>query len=89
MNDKKDVRLQQPQDDAVWEENHEKTTAKRTSRAVVLLVILLFAAVMFITYFFELKFGKKAGTVALVAVAVIISVFLYRKEIIEKLKKRK
>lgn len=71
------------------EEQEEQGAAKKASRAVFLLVALLFAGVMFITYFFELKFGKTAGTVALIIAALLIAGYLYRKELMEKLKRKK
>ena len=71
------------------EEEERQGVAKKASLAVFMLVILLFAAVMFITYFFELKFGKTAGTIALIIIAVLIAGYLYRKELIEKIKRKK
>jgi cbb3-type cytochrome oxidase subunit 3 len=44
--------------------------------------------VTFITYFVEINFGKTAGTIALVVVAVIIAAYLYRKEIMAKFKRK-
>lgn len=63
--------------------------AKRASLAIFMLVLVLFAGVLFITYFFELKFGKTAGTIALVIMALFIAGYLYRKEIMEKIKRKK
>lgn len=84
-------RLQQPEEqDTLRDQEQEKQkTAKRASFAIFLLVLLLFAAVMCLTYFFEVKYGKTAGTIAMVIVALIIAGCLYRKEIAEKLKRRK
>ena len=67
----------------------EVFVAKRASLAVFILVVLLFAAVMFITYFFEFKFGKTAGTIALIAVALLIAGYLYKNELMEKIKRKK
>lgn len=68
------------------EEERKQGVAKRASLAIFILVLLLFAGVLFVTYFFELKFGKTAGTVALVVIALLIAGYLYKKEIMEKLK---
>lgn len=83
------VKLQQPELPEEKRDEEVKGTAKRASRAVFFLVALLFAAVMCITYVFEMKFGKTAGTIALVAVALIISLSLYGKELLAKIKRKK
>ena len=44
---------------------------------------------MFITYFFEFKFGKTAGTIALIAVALLIAGYLYKNELMEKIMRKK
>lgn len=72
-------------DDNKEEKDH---TAKMASLAIFVLVLLLFLGVLFITYFFEVEFGKTAGTIALVVIAAIIAVYLYRKEIIDKFKNK-
>ena len=87
MKAKEEFRLE-PKDDQA-EQKEAQGTAKKAGIAVFLIVAVLFAAVMFITYFFELKFGKTAGTAALVIIALIIAFCLYRKEIMEKLKRKK
>lgn len=71
------------------EKQEDQRVVKKASLAVFLLVVLLFAGVMFLTYFFELKFGKTAGTIALVIAALLIAGYLYRKELMEKLKRKK
>lgn len=79
-----------PEEEAEDLEQEEKQgIAKRAGRAIVLLVVLLFAAVMFITYFVELKFGKTAGTISLLVITLAVAFGLYRKEIAEKLKRKK
>ncbi len=76
-------------EDSRKEEEERQGVAKRASLAVFILVVLLFAAVMFITYFFEFKFGKTAGTIALIAVALLIAGYLYKNELMEKIKRKK
>lgn len=71
------------------DKQEDQKAVKKASRAVFLLVALLFAGVMFLTYFFELKFGKTAGTIALIIAALLITGYLYRKELMEKLKRKK
>lgn len=90
----RDEKRKEPEDSGVklldeCGQQEEQGAAKKASRAVFLLVALLFAGVMFITYFFELKFGKTAGTVALIIAALLIAGYLYRKELMEKLKRKK
>ena len=75
-------------EDSRKEEEERQGVAKRASLAVFILVVLLFAAVMFITYFFEFKFGT-AGTIALIAVALLIAGYLYKNELMEKIKRKK
>ena len=75
----------QPKDEA----EEKQGVAKRASLAIFMLVLLLFVGVMFVSYFFEAKFGKTAGTAALIVVALLIAVCLYRKEIMGKLKRKK
>ncbi len=88
MKEKDFIRLdQQEEQDEPLEE--QQGAAKKGSIAIFMLVALLFLAVMCITYFFELKFGKTAGTVALIVIALMISGYLYRNEILEKLKRKK
>lgn len=89
MKEKDFVRLQQPEEQERSRENEEQEAAKKGSAAIFALVALLFLAVMCVTYFFELKFGKTAGTVALIVVALVITGYLYRNEIMEKLKRKK
>lgn len=71
------------------EKQEDQRVVKKASRAVFLLVALLFAGVMFLTYFFELKFGKTVGTIVLIIAAFLIAGYLYRKELMEKLKRKK
>ncbi|MCI9598037.1 MAG: hypothetical protein HFE75_12225 [Firmicutes bacterium] len=89
MKEKDFVRLEQPEEQERVREDERQESAKKGSAAVFALVALLFFAVMCVTYFFELKFGKIAGTVALIVVALIIAGYLYRTEILEKLKRKK
>ena len=90
MKKQEEFRLEQLENETEALEQEEKQgTAKKAGRAIFLLVALLFAAVMFITYFFELKFGKTAGTISLVVITLVVAVGLYRKEIVKKLKGRK
>ncbi len=72
----------------VMDDEQKERAVKRGSIAVILILLALVTVVTFITYFVEINFGKTAGTVALVIVAVIIAVYLYRKEIMEKLRRK-
>lgn len=70
------------------DDEQKERAVKRGSIAVILILLALVTVVTFITYFVEISFGKTAGTIALVVVAVIIAVYLYRKEIMDKLKRK-
>lgn len=87
MKEKEERKIEQPEEK--MEQRQPEEAARKAGRAIFLLVALLFAAVMSVTYFFEANFGKTAGTVSLVLIAVIIAFCLYRKEIVEKLKRKK
>ena len=71
-------------------ENESKGGVKKASTAVIILVFILFVFIIFFTDAIEVKFGKTAGTLALVIIAAVIAVLLYKKEIVEFFKgKRK
>lgn len=70
------------------DEGQQHRAVRRGSIAVILILLVLVTVVTFITYFVEINFGKTAGTIALVVVAVIIAAYLYRKEIMEKLRRK-
>lgn len=91
MKDKELEKLEQHDENCQTanEAEEKQGVAKKASLAIFILVLLLFVAVMFISYFFEAKFGKTAGTAALIVVALLIAVYLYRKEIMGKLKRKK
>lgn len=91
MKKEKDFRLEPPEEEQAeaLAQEEKQETAKKAGRAIFLLVVLLFAGVMFVTYFFELKFGKTAGTISLVIITLLVAFGLYRKEIMEKLKRKK
>ena len=72
----------------VMDDEQKERAVKKGSIAVILILLVLVTVVTFITYFVEIKFGKDAGTAALIAVAVIIAVYLYRKEITAKFKRK-
>lgn len=79
------MKNEQERDD--FQKEKERAAVKRGSFAIFVSVLLLFSGIMFVTFFFEVKFGKTAGTIALVVIAVIITIGLYWKEILAKLKK--
>lgn len=85
------IKLEQPEQEINTKESadEKQSAVKRGSFAVFIIVLLLFLGIMVITYIFELKFGKTAGTAAMVVVALLIAVYLYRNEIKEKLSKKK
>ncbi len=89
MKEKDITGQEQPEGQAPPSEETKRKAAEKGGKAVFLLVALLFFAVMCITYFFELKLGKTAGTVALIVVALAIAGYLYRDEILEKRKRKK
>ena len=70
------------------DEQQQRRAARRGSIAVILLLLLLVTAVTFITYFVEINFGKTAGTAVLIVVAAVIAIYLYRKEIAAKFKRK-
>ncbi len=71
------------------DEDQQRRAARRGSIAVIIILLALVTAVTFVMYFVEINFGKTAGTIALIVLAVIIAVYLYRKEIMEKFKRNK
>lgn len=89
MKEKNFVRLEQPEEQEVSGEEEKQEAAKKGGAAIFALVALLFLAVICVTYFFELKYGKTAGTIALIVIALMIAGYLYRNEILEKLKRKK
>ena len=89
MKEKEPVTLEQHDRDYLPEAEEQQRMAKKGSLAVFLSVVLLFTIVMFVTYFFELKFGKAAGTISLIILAAILAAWLYRREIFDKLKRKK
>ena len=70
------------------DDEQQRRAVRRGSVAVILILLALVTVVTFITYFVEVNFGKNAGTIALVVVAAIIAIYLYRKEIMEKFKRK-
>ena len=70
------------------DDEQKERAIKKGSIAVILILLLLVTVVTFITYFVEINFGKTAGTVALVVVAAVIAIYLYRKEIMAKFKRK-
>jgi len=70
------------------EDEDGRKAVRRASIAVILIVLVLVTVVSCIMYVVELYFGKTAGTVTLVIIAVIIAAYLYRKEIAAKLKRK-
>lgn len=91
MKEKEPLKSKEHNEQTTQENDAEKQqgVAKRASLAIFMLVLLLFAGVLFISYFFEMKFGKTAGTASMIVIALVIAGYLYRKEIIEKIKRKK
>lgn len=69
-------------------EQEERRVLKRASIAVILIVLFLVVALSCIVYVVELNFGKTAGTVTLVILALIIAAYLYKDEIKNKFKRK-
>lgn len=67
----------------------EEKQLKRLGRVQFILVILMFAAVILITEVISVYAGKTAGTIGLVIIALAIALVLYRKEIVQRLRKNK
>lgn len=73
----------------VEEKEEGEGKARTASKAVILLVFLLFIIIIFFTDTIEVYFGKAAGTIALIAIAAVIAILLYRKEIADYFRKGK
>lgn len=69
-------------------EEEQRRILRRASVAVIFIVLALVVVLSFVVYFVELHFGKTAGTVALVILAIAIAGYLYRNEIKSKFKRR-
>lgn len=70
------------------DEEQQRRAVKRGSIAVILILLALVTVISFIMYFVEINFGRTAGTVTLVILAVVIAAYLYRNEIKEKFKRK-
>ncbi len=69
-------------------EEEQRRILKRASIAVILIVLALVVVLSFIVYFVEMHFGKTAGTVVLIVLAIAIAGYLYRNEIKNKFKRK-
>lgn len=63
------------------ETNNEERNIKGASIIIVLILLFVVAVLSAITFVIEINFGKKAGTIAMIAVAAVLTAYLYRKEI--------
>ena len=87
MNDKE--KLKEIADTSAAEsEQAERKVLRRASIAVILIVLLMVVVISCAVYVVELYFGKTAGTVTLVILAILIAGYLYRDEIRAKFKKK-
>lgn len=73
---------------AAGSEQDERKTHRRASVAIILIVLFMVIVLTCAVYVVELYFGKTAGTVTLVILAVIIAGYLYRNEIKAKFKRK-
>ena len=69
-------------------DEEQRRILRRASIAVILIVLALVVILSVIVYFVELHFGRTAGTVALIILAIIIAGYLYRNEIKNKFKRK-
>lgn len=69
-------------------EEETRKILRRANIAVIIILLGLVVAVSFVVYFFEMQFGKTAGTVSLIVLALAIAGYLYRNEIKEKFKRK-
>lgn len=70
------------------DEQEGRKAVRRASIAVILIVLILVTIVSCIMYVVELYFGKTAGTVSLIIIAILIAGYLYRNEIKAKFKRK-
>lgn len=63
------------------EVNNDERNIKGASIIIILILLFVVAVLSAITFVIEVNFGKMAGTIAMIIVAVIIAAYLYRKEI--------
>lgn len=70
------------------DEEQQERAAKRGSFAVIIILLVLVTVVSTVMYIVEINFGKTAGTIALIVIAILIAAYLYRKEIKEKFKRK-
>lgn len=63
------------------EVNNDERNIKGASIIIILILLFVVAVLSAITFVIEINFGKMAGTIAMIVVAVIIAAYLYRKEI--------
>lgn len=69
-------------------ELEQRKVHRRASIAVIFIVLFMVAVLSFAVYYTEMFFGKTAGTVVLVVLAIIIAGYLYKDEIKKKLKRK-
>lgn len=73
----------------IEDKGEQKKILRRANIAILIILFALIIAVSVLVYFFELKFGKSAGTLALIVLAIVIAGYLYKDELIAKLKRKK
>lgn len=66
----------------------QSMTYRKAGIAVVLIVLFMVTVISFIVYFTEIHFGKTAGTVVLIVLAIIIAGYLYKEEIKNRFKRK-
>lgn len=61
--------------------DEDERVVRRASIGITLILLFIIAVLSLISFLVELKYGRKAGTIVLVVIAVILAAYLYRKEI--------
>ena len=69
-------------------EEESRKVHRMASVAVILIVLALVTVISTIVYFVEMRFGKAAGTVGMIILAIAIAGYLYRNEIKSKFKRK-
>ncbi|MEG2756586.1 MAG: hypothetical protein RR963_00115 [Anaerovoracaceae bacterium] len=87
--DKKNESSQKLENTTEKEQEMKQGVAKKASLAIFILVVLLFLGIISVTDIISVKWGIAAGTIGLVIIAAILAIYLYKNELIEKLKKKK
>lgn len=89
MKNKEEQYKELSQELGIEDEDEQKKVLRRANVAIMIILFALIIIVSFVVYFCELKFGKSAGTIALIVLAILIAGYLYKDELIAKFKRKK